>query len=41
MVKSHFGPVRLVPVDAHTRPAGQHRVLTGHGTAGQQEKESK
>ena len=40
MVETHFGPVRLVPVDVQAGAAGEHRVLTREGGAGQQEKKS-
>ena len=38
MEESHFGPVRLVPVDVQAGAAGKYRVLTRGGRAGQQKK---
>ena len=40
MEESHFGPVRLVPIDVQAGSAGKHRVLTREGGAGQGEKKS-
>ena len=39
MKESHFGPVRLVPVDVHAGAAGKYRVFTRGGRAGQEEEE--
>ena len=40
MKESHFGPVRLVPVDVHAGATGKYRVFARGGRAGQEEKKS-
>jgi hypothetical protein len=40
MKESHFGPVRLVPVDVHAGATCKHREFTRGGRAGQEEKKS-